>query len=130
MDKRRILFVDDETEILEILADLFADSTVEVETAKTGRQALQKCQEHKIDAILCDLKLPDMSGLEVLKIVRTRWPKVKRFLTTGYFDPLQSDCLQQNRLIDKFFPKPWDVLELRQYVEKSLEEIGDKDNGS
>ena len=130
MGKKRILFVDDESEILQILMDIFTDSGVKVETAMSGGEALQKCLDQPIDVILCDLKLPDISGLDVLKSVRTRWPAAKRFLTTGYFDPLQSDSLQQGRLVDKFFPKPWDVLELKHYVEKSLENRGGENGGS
>ena len=128
MNKKRILFVDDESEILQILTDLFTNSGVEVVIAVSGSEALEKCQDQPIDAIFCDLKLPDMSGLDVLKFIRTRWPAAKRFLATGYFDPLQSDSLQQSKLIDKFFPKPWDVLELKHYVEKSLENKGDEND--
>jgi len=120
MTKKRLIFVDDEPEILEILQDIFERSSFEIMTAGTGGKALKLVQESLIDLILCDLKLPDISGIEVLKKAKERQPGVKAVLTTGYYDPLNSQKEEHKQIIDKFIPKPWDILSLKQEIQSLL----------
>jgi len=114
------MFVDDEPEILEILQDIFERSSFEIMTAGTGGKAIKLVQESFIDLILCDLKLPDISGLEVLKKAKEKQPGVKAVLTTGYYDPLNSQKEDHTRFIDKFIPKPWDIMNLKREIQSLL----------
>ncbi len=123
MAKKRLMFVDDEPEILEILQDIFERSSFEIMTAGTGGKAIRLVQDSLVDLILCDLKLPDISGIEVLKKAKEKQPGVKAVLTTGYYDPLNSQKDEHAQVIDKFIPKPWDILNLKQEIQNLLGEV-------
>jgi CheY-like chemotaxis protein len=65
----RLLVVDDNTDAAELLAELLAMDGAEVDTAFTGRQALDKAQAGAPYVVLLDLGLPDMNGLEVARML-------------------------------------------------------------
>lgn len=62
----RILIVDDEKSIRDALADILSEENYEILTAADGEEAFVKIQSHKIDLILCDIKMPKMDGMELL----------------------------------------------------------------
>jgi DNA-binding NtrC family response regulator len=68
--KVRILLVDDDEEALETLSDILQEKGFRTESAKTGKEALAKAKEQFFNIVLLDIKLPDMSGIEVLKALR------------------------------------------------------------
>ena len=71
MLKTRVLTVDDEGHILELLKYNLESSGYEVVQAETGEEALEIIEKEKIDLVLLDLMLPGIDGLEVLKRIRT-----------------------------------------------------------
>jgi DNA-binding response OmpR family regulator len=64
-----ILLVDDNEDILETLSDLLQEEGFYTETAKSGKEALKKAGERLFNVVLLDIKLPDMTGIEVLKVL-------------------------------------------------------------
>lgn len=120
MEKKRIMFVDDEPEILEILQDIFEGSSFEIITAGTGGKAIELVKESLFDLILCDLKLPDISGVEVLKKAKEKQPGTVAILTSGYYDPLGGEKDAHAEAIDRFITKPWDILSLKQEIQTLL----------
>ncbi len=66
-EKVRILIVDDDEEALETISDILQEKGFYTETAKTGKEALEKVEKRVFNVVLLDIKLPDMSGIEVLK---------------------------------------------------------------
>jgi DNA-binding NtrC family response regulator len=82
--KPRILLVDDEPLVLRSLARCHWRLPVEVLTAGTAEQAMGVFEEGPIELIISDLCLPGMSGLELLKLVRERWPSTACALLTGH----------------------------------------------
>ena len=74
----RVLVVDDEAVILDLLADLLESRGVIVETASSGREALQKLRAAEFDAVLLDMKMPGMSGREVYETLGRVDPKMQR----------------------------------------------------
>jgi DNA-binding NtrC family response regulator len=71
-EKVNILLVDDDEETLETLSDILQEKGVYTETAKTGREALAKVDKMVFNVILLDIKLPDMSGIDVLKALNEK----------------------------------------------------------
>jgi DNA-binding NtrC family response regulator len=71
-EKIRILLVDDEEEALETLSDILQEKGYYTETAKTGKEALAKVEKRVFNVILLDIKLPDMSGIDVLKALNEK----------------------------------------------------------
>ncbi len=68
--KQRILLIDDEPEILELLLMLLKTEGFEVSTADCGEAALKKLEEANYDAVVCDYMMPRMDGITLLKHVR------------------------------------------------------------
>ncbi len=125
-NRETLIFVDDEPEILDILSDIFAPENYAILTAQTGKQAFELLRTGPVDLILCDLKLPDASGLEIIRTAKTFHPDVKAILTTGYFDPSESMVENQGKIIDRVLFKPWDIAMLRREVKGLLKQNGKK----
>ncbi len=70
MDSKRVLIVDDEAAIREVVTDYLRGEGFETDQAATGRVGLEKLVEHHPDLVLLDVELPDMSGYEVCKRIR------------------------------------------------------------
>ncbi|REJ89750.1 MAG: response regulator [Planctomycetota bacterium] len=71
MSRPRILIVDDETALVDVLSYNFAREGFDVVTAGDGQAALQKCRTHVPDVVLLDLMLPAMDGLQVCRKIRS-----------------------------------------------------------
>jgi DNA-binding NtrC family response regulator len=78
-----VLLVDDEVEFVETLAERMRSRGLKVDTAHDGQQALQKTANKRYDAIILDLAMPGMSGMEVLKKLRQENPDRQIILLTG-----------------------------------------------
>lgn len=68
--RRKVLVVDDEPDILEVLKDRLEGYGFIVVTAKTGREALQRFSAESFDGIFMDIKMPEMNGMEALQEIR------------------------------------------------------------
>ena len=66
----KILIIDDEAPIRRVLRDILENENYQVDDASTGMEALQHIKEQDFDAIFCDLKMPEMDGIEVLEAIR------------------------------------------------------------
>ena len=80
----KILLVDDETEFLESLAERMRVRGMEVTTATSATEALKKVQEESYDAIILDLQMPQIDGLEALEILKKKNPEIQVILLTGH----------------------------------------------
>jgi two-component system, NtrC family, response regulator HupR/HoxA len=101
-----ILVVDDEVRSVEALERILEDDfTVMKATSVAGAQAI--LAEEAIQAVICDQRMPGMSGVEFLKEVRERWPDVVRMIISGYTDA--EDIIQgiNEAGIYQYVTKPW-----------------------
>jgi DNA-binding response OmpR family regulator len=81
--KKRILVVDDDVGILRVFKHILEKEGYFVETAETGRDALEKMQNEKFDVCLVDVRLPDMDGTDLL-LNLTNTPQTIKIIVTGY----------------------------------------------
>lgn len=81
--RAQILVVDDEPALREILADLLSDAGYDVETAENGKEAIARMAGREFDAVLSDVRMPDMDGLAFLRAVRERDLDVPVVLMSG-----------------------------------------------
>jgi DNA-binding NtrC family response regulator len=79
----KVLLVDDETDFLEVMAERMTARGLEVTTASSAHEALQKIEEETFDAVILDLRMPEVDGLETLKIIKTKQPESQVILLTG-----------------------------------------------
>jgi DNA-binding response OmpR family regulator len=79
-----ILLVDDDEDMLETLCDILQEKGYQTETVKTGIKAIAKARLYPFDIILLDIKLPDMTGLDVLRTLRKEHPAMKIIMITAH----------------------------------------------
>lgn len=82
--KARLLIVDDEADIREMLARHFRFLGYEVETAANGSGALAKLAEVRTEVVISDIVMPEMDGVELLRAVRSQYPMIHVIMITGY----------------------------------------------
>ena len=79
----RVLVVDDDALLREVLSDILRDAGLEVETASTGAEAIAQLGSGRADVVLSDVAMPQMDGIELLRRVRERDPDLPVVLMTG-----------------------------------------------
>jgi DNA-binding response OmpR family regulator len=82
-NKKRILVVDDDVNILRVFRRILEKEGYAVDTAETGKDALKKIKKAKFDVCIVDVKLPDMDGTELLLKIPND-PKTIKIIVTGF----------------------------------------------
>jgi CheY-like chemotaxis protein len=100
--KHPILVVDDEPSIRESLARLLVSSGYDVSTANDGFAALLHLRQALPDLIVSDLNMPQMSGYELLSVVRRRFPQIITVAMSGAYE---GDAVPSGVIADSFFAK-------------------------
>lgn len=122
--QKKILVVDDDELVLYGLEKALRAEGVVVTTAGTASEAVLKIASCPYDLCLLDVKLPDFSGLVLMKIIREICPKVKVIImTANYIDSHDlsdnlKEALQDNAC--HFIPKPFNLFELKNIVVQAL----------
>jgi len=83
---KNILIVDDEADICLLLKKFFTKEGFVAETVSNGKAAISHLKAHQTDLIICDFKLPDYTGLEILQKVKIINPSTQVIIITGYSD--------------------------------------------
>ena len=100
--KHQILIVDDEPSIREALEMLLMSVGYEVATAENGVSAMSHLNSTVPDLIVTDLNMPQMSGMELISHVRSRYPSISIVAMSGDF---QGDAVPAGIVADRFYPK-------------------------
>lgn len=108
----KILFVDDEENVLRALRRLFLDEPYEIVAALSGREALAVMKEHEFAVIVSDQRMPEMSGSEFLSQAREIQPDAIRIVLTGYADVQAAiNAINQGGAY-RYITKPWNDSDL------------------
>lgn len=116
----RILIVDDDDTIRKTLKAILEDEGYIVDLAATGQEAIQKTEETAYDIALLDIRLPDMEGVELLKLIKDNVPKTRKIMLTGY-PSMQNAIAALNKNADAYLVKPVDVEKLLSTIRNQLE---------
>jgi len=119
-----ILLVDDEPNVLSSLRRLLRPHGYTVLTAPGGEEALATLEEHAVDLVISDMRMPGMSGAQLLTQVRERWPNVLRLLLTGHAEVSSAISAINDGGIYRYVTKPWDDAELVKTIQQGLELSG------
>ncbi len=118
MPSYKILFVDDDAQVLKSLGDYFETLGHQVIRAMSGREGLKAFDQHHPDVVVLDLFMPEMSGMEVLEVLARREAMV--IVLTGYGE--LENAIQAMRLgAENFLTKPVEMPHLVAAVEKAAE---------
>ena len=82
--KANVLVVDDEEQFLKVFSQRLEGHGLKVDTSTTGEDALKKVKSKDFDAIVLDMVMPGMSGMEALKRIRSENPDVQIIILTGH----------------------------------------------
>ncbi len=116
-----VLVVDDEENVRNLLQRVLKEAGYDVVTAANGQEALDKVLQLKIELVLLDIKMPGMSGIEVLRQVTTNWPDVCVVMATAVGDAqtaVEAMKLGAYDYITKPFNRDDVILKVRRAVEK------------
>ena len=116
----KIIVVDDEPNNLRVLERLFRHD-YEVITAESGEEALRLLSEHDAALVITDQRMPNMTGVELLKRTADIRPHMVRIILTGYTDIETLVEAINSGLVYKYVTKPWNNEELRLTVNRALE---------
>ncbi len=126
MDKpARILIIDDDENIRQVLQTILEDEGYVVETADTAKKGIERSENAFYNLALIDVRLPDMEGIELLTKLRETKPKMRKIIVTGY-PTLQNAVAAVNKGADAYVMKPFDVekilLTIKEQLKKQVEE--------
>ena len=118
-----VLFVDDEPNILRAIKRALFTMDITLLLADSGAKALDLMSKHDVHVVISDMKMPQMSGAELLEQVAINYPETFRVVLTGYAD-IESTIKAVNQgKIHRYLQKPWDNQELIAVVEEGLERV-------
>ena len=119
----RILIVDDEQSVREVLSEYFVEQGYSVETAEDGEKALALVQANAPDLVLLDVRMPGIDGLETLRRLRTIAPDLAVIMVTANEDVgLARDTLKLGAL--DYVAKPFDFVYLERAIMAGLAQAG------
>jgi two-component system repressor protein LuxO len=113
----RILFVEDDPEMVATYMDNFSSMEYETSAAQNGAEALKiLLSSDPFDVIVADNYMPEMTGMDLLKEVQKKYPELKVILVTAYGN--WTDYVEANKLgVAKFFDKPLKPGELKSAIQ-------------
>jgi DNA-binding NtrC family response regulator len=116
----KILVIDDEKSILDLLSVVFEKEGYKVETSLSATRAVELIGNDDFDMIISDIKMPKMSGMELLRYVREKRPDIPIVMITAYGTIKQAVEALKAGAMD-YIVKPFDVEELKIIVAQGLE---------
>jgi two-component system, NtrC family, response regulator PilR len=120
VSKPHILVIDDERSMLELLEIILTKEGYQVTCADSGRQAIALLQKESYDLLLCDIKLGDINGIEVLKQAKANKPDSVVIMISAY-SSAENAVEAMNEGAYDYVPKPFDNEELKQTIKSALE---------
>jgi two-component system, sensor histidine kinase and response regulator len=118
--QRKVLVIDDEEVVLDSCTQILDGGDCRVETVNNGAEGLKRLAELQPDLVFLDLKMPGLSGLEVLERIRASQPLMVVIVITGYATVSSAVEAMKKGAFD-FLPKPFTPEELRLIAKRGLE---------
>jgi len=121
-DVKKMLIVDDEETLTYSLYQSFIISQQEYEviTAASGEEASEKLLNTKFDLVITDIKMPGMDGLELLSLIKSKYPATEVIVMTAYGSPEKRDeALEKGARF--YIEKPFEIKEIKQLVMELLQ---------
>jgi DNA-binding response OmpR family regulator len=120
MDKTKILYVDDDASLREIVRDQLTSQGFEVDEAEDGIGALKKLEAGGVDVMLLDINMPNKSGIDVLKVIKEKGLACKVIMLTGRVGfSVATESLKLGA--DDYITKPFNMDYLMFAIKRVLE---------
>jgi len=119
---KTVLFADDEEKMLTSLERSLHDEPYNMLFACSGKETLEILQRQEVHVLVTDMRMPEMSGLELLKTVKKNYPHIIRMVLSGYADMDTLLAAINQGEIFRFIPKPWKSNEeLKTIIRQAIE---------
>jgi CheY-like chemotaxis protein len=121
---KKILVIDDEELVTKSLLKLLSNEGYGTAVVKSGKEAIEKVKEADFDLIICDVRMPEMDGIETIKQIRAYLEKANKkpipeVLITGYADIEKYQKAMDLKVADYIY-KPFDTNEFLRVIKKTL----------
>jgi DNA-binding NtrC family response regulator len=120
MTRARILVVDDDKNIVQVLRTRLLSENFEVDAAFSGVEALERCRGNHYDVMITDMKMPDMNGVELMKQIHASDKNIQTIILTAYGTIDSAVSAMKDGAFD-YVAKPFDSRELLFRVDRALE---------
>jgi two-component system, response regulator, stage 0 sporulation protein F len=114
---KKILVADDEMSIRLLYSEELREEGYEVFTASNGKEALEVVDKESLDLIILDIKMPEMSGIEVLRQIKEKYPNLPVLLSSAYSEYKQDFGTWAS---EEYLVKSSDLEDLKAAVRKHL----------
>lgn len=114
------MIVDDDENIRKTMKAILEDEGYIVDLATNGNEAVEMAQERTYNIALLDIRLPDMEGIELLKMIKESVPRTRKIMVTGY-PSMQNAISALNKNADAYLVKPVNVEKLLDTVKEQLQ---------
>ncbi len=115
---KRILIVDDEPDIVELLQEEMIDNGFETMIALCGNDAIELLKLHSFDAVISDFKMPNGNGMEVLQFINQMNSRPVFYFISGQADVSVEMAIKAGA--QDFFPKPFNLSKLVERINSDL----------
>jgi response regulator RpfG family c-di-GMP phosphodiesterase len=124
MDNNRfnILYVDDEEINLRVFKSSFRRD-FNVFLANSAKEGLDVLENNRIDVVITDQRMPEITGVEFLKTIHERFPSIppNRLILSGFAKDEEIEVAFKNYLLFSFISKPWNAEELKEIIINAIE---------
>ena len=127
MQELKALVVDDEVDMCWALERVLQGEGIKTHSAHTAEGALAILKKDTPQLAFVDIKLPDMDGIELAKVIKASNPSLPLVLISGYYygdDPVIKKGLEEGLYVG-FISKPFEVNEIRSYARRFFPKEGD-----
>ncbi|MBM9614855.1 response regulator [Desulfobulbus rhabdoformis] len=118
MIQGKILIIDDEVEFASTLRQRLALRGMDVSDAHSGTEGLEQLAGYKPDIVLLDLKMPDMNGLDILSLIKEKYPHTEVIMLTGHGSVAAGIEAMEKGAFD-YIMKPVDLRDLLVKIEQA-----------
>ena len=108
----RILVIDDEPIIAELLSDVFSRHGYEVETCIGGEAGLEQAARGRFDLVVSDFAMPGANGLDLARHLSSADPKARVVIVSAFLDPDVEEALGAQNNVEAILRKPFDIFEV------------------
>jgi len=119
---RKLFIVDDDKDLLSILADVFSEEDYSVDTCSDGLEAIERCRTKAYDLIITDIMLPGASGIEILREAKKIRPETLVILITG-FASLETAINAIREGAYDYITKPFKLEQIKIAVNNAMDKI-------
>ena len=123
--KKKILLIDDEELVIKSVYRLLTKEGYEVISCRSGEEALEKVKDGPVDLIICDIRMPNLTGIDTVKKIRefqteTGRKVVPEILITGYADEIANKEAETLMVAD-YISKPFDLRDFVACIRRNIE---------